>query len=274
MPDGLAFSLYAPLAAMGDLAVGERRGGFDRPGRSAVLGLVAAALGYDRHDDDAHAALDRAYSLALRVRLGGTLMIDYHTVQAPPADRKARWSTRREALDRPSHRLETLLSARDYRSDLWVDVALVRLAPEKGGPPPAALAEALRRPAYTLYVGRKSCPLGRPPAPKVSGDVTGIGDLLALLDGAAGPGGDEPRTFAPLGLKRIWDDKSKVWNAPLYADTALERLLAPDFEAQRVERRRDRVASRARWQFALRDEIVAKPVPRPAANPVTSEAAP
>jgi len=253
MPDGLAFSLYAPLAAMGDLAVGERRGGFDRPGRSAVLGLVAAALGYDRHDEDAHAALDRAYSLALSVRLGGTLMIDYHTVQAPPADRKARWTTRREALDRPSHRLETLLSARDYRSDLWVDVALIRLAPKEGGPPPAAIAEALRRPAYTLYLGRKSCPLGRPPAPKVSENVAGIGDLLALLDGAAERGGAVSATFAPPGL---------------------EPLLAPDFQLQRIERRRDRVASRARWQFAPRDEIVAKPVAQPVANPVPSEAAP
>ncbi len=42
MPAGLAFTLYAPLAGLGDLAVGERRGGFDRPGRSAILGLVAA----------------------------------------------------------------------------------------------------------------------------------------------------------------------------------------------------------------------------------------
>src|SRR4051794_6914258 len=108
MSVGLAFTLYAPLASMGDIAVGERRGGFDRPARSAVLGLVAAALGLERHDEAGHAALDRSYGLAQRVRTGGTLLEDYHTVQAPQADRKARWATRRDALASP--RLETLLS--------------------------------------------------------------------------------------------------------------------------------------------------------------------
>jgi CRISPR-associated Cas5-like protein len=61
------FTLFAPIAAMGDVAVGERRAGFDRPGRSAVLGLVAAALGLDRGDEAAHSALDAAYLLSLRL---------------------------------------------------------------------------------------------------------------------------------------------------------------------------------------------------------------
>ena len=37
MPEFLTFVLAAPLAAMGEIAVGERRGTWDRPGRSAVL---------------------------------------------------------------------------------------------------------------------------------------------------------------------------------------------------------------------------------------------
>ncbi len=36
-------------------------------------------------------------------------------------------------------------------------------------------------------------------------------------------------------------------------------MLTPDYEVLRIERRRDRVASRGRWQFALRDEAVAVP---------------
>ena len=46
MPAFLLFSLWAPLAAMGDVAVGERRTGLERPGKSAVLGLVAAGYHY------------------------------------------------------------------------------------------------------------------------------------------------------------------------------------------------------------------------------------
>ena len=47
MGQHLVFLLHAPLGAMGGVAVGERRAGFDRPGKSAILGLVAAALGLD-----------------------------------------------------------------------------------------------------------------------------------------------------------------------------------------------------------------------------------
>lgn len=273
MPDGLAFTLYAPLAAMGDLTVGEKRSGFDRPARSAILGLVAAALGIDRRDEAAHAALDRAYGVAQRVILGGTLVTDYHTVQAPPAERKARWATRKEALDRPSHKLNTLLSSRDYRTDLWVDVALIRLRREDGAPSPAEIAGALRRPAYTLHFGRKSCPLGRPPAPKTEDSVTGVRPLLDSLEQPIPLRDDEEDAFAPLRRDRRWvtlSDGTGFCDAMLYADVALagdERhglpdLLVPDFKPLRVERRRDRVASRTRWQFAMRDEIVAHPVPR------------
>ncbi|MGF3026765.1 type I-E CRISPR-associated protein Cas5/CasD [Methylobacterium aquaticum] len=257
MPAGLSFTLYAPLAGFGDLAVGERRGGFDRPGRSAILGLVAAALGYDRTAEDEHAALDHGYGVVQRVRRSGSLMIDYHTVQAPPAERKSAWATRREALDRPSHRLNTLLSSRDYREDPWVEVGLVHLDASKG-PAPAAIAEALRRPAYTLSLGRKSCPLGRPPAPRCLDAVT---RLAALLDLASEPthlmADRELYPFEPLGLHRDWDE------AVVYADTALEGLLAPDYAATRIERRRDRVTSRVRRQFGLRDEIVATRPTRP-----------
>lgn len=260
MPAGLAFTLYAPLAALGDLAVGERRGGFDRPGRSAILGLVAAALGYDRADETDHAALDAGYGLVQRVRRTGRLMTDYHTVQAPPAERKSAWATRRAALDRPSHRLNTLLSSRDYREDLWVEVGLVRLDTEAGAraPAPAAIAEALRRPAYTLYLGRKSCPLGRPPAPSCLDAVTSLAALLDRADEPARPmAADEAYPFEPL---RLWEDWDK---AVVYADAALEGLLAPDYEVRRIERRRDRVTSRVRRQFGLRDEIVATRIPRP-----------
>jgi len=271
MPDGLAFTLYAPLAAMGDLAVGERRGGFDRPARSAILGLVAAALGLNRTDEDGHAALDQGYRLAQRVRLTGALVIDYHTVQAPPADRKARWTTRREALDRPSHELNTLLSSRDYRADIWVDVALIRF--DGSGPPPEVLAAALRHPAYTLFFGRKSCPLGLPLVPVWTTAVDRIGALFATLDETFVT--DDPRNPEPIAAtiaelrnayERFPSDPSS-WT--VFADRdlggdpkrGLPDMLAPDYRPLRIERRRDRVASRLRRQFELRDEIVAAPAP-------------
>ena len=58
MGDGLMrfllFTLYAPMGSFGEIAVGERRMSWARPGRSAVLGLVAAAQGIERTDEAAH----------------------------------------------------------------------------------------------------------------------------------------------------------------------------------------------------------------------------
>lgn len=251
MPETVVFTLWAPLAAMGDIAVGERRAGFDRPARSAVLGLVAAALGLDRADANAHAALDRDYLMAQRVLHRGDLLQDYHTVQAPPADRKARWTTRREALDRPRHLLGTLLSQRDYRVSPLVDIALV---PRRGAPPhfpPARVAEALRRPAFTLYFGRKACPLGLPPAPDL---ITA--DTLADAFGPAAPHRNAGARDVIAGLG------ADAQRAAVYADLDLadsargSHMLRPEDRVLRIEQRRDRSADRRRWQFEQRAEAV------------------
>ena len=122
MRDFLLFTLWGPLAAAGEVAVGERRTGWDRPGRSAVLGLVAAALGIERQDEAAQTALDAGYGYAVRVEAEGVLLEDYHTAQVPPARKGRRWPTRRAELAEPG--LETILSLRDYRADARHTVAL------------------------------------------------------------------------------------------------------------------------------------------------------
>lgn len=245
MAQGLAFTLWAPLGAMGDIAVGERRGGFDRPARSAVFGLVAAALGLERSDEAGHAALEAGYRLALRVRVRGILVEDYHTVQTPAADRKAGWATRRDALR--AEKLETLLSTRDYRADPVVNVVLIRLT--DAGPTTEEICAALRRPFYTLYFGRKSCPLGLPLAPIGLPKIERLADAFGAVDQAEAP-------FAQ-DLFAILQGNAGV---SVYVDTDLSHLLGQDYRLLRVERRRDRVASRRGWQFELRDEIVAEPV--------------
>ncbi len=62
MPRYLTFALVAPLASFGGIAVGERRSGWDRPARSAVLGLIGACLGLEREDDAAKTALAEDYA--------------------------------------------------------------------------------------------------------------------------------------------------------------------------------------------------------------------
>ncbi|NVN30050.1 type I-E CRISPR-associated protein Cas5/CasD, partial [Endobacter medicaginis] len=164
MAEYLTFALVAPLASFGDLAVGERRTGWDRPGRSAVLGLVGACLGVEREDDAAQRALAAQYGLALLCHAPGRLLADYHTAQTVSAARNRRFATRAEELAAPE--LNTVLSRRDYRSGAW---HLAAIWPRIDAPrwSLAAIAEAMVRPVFTPCLGRKSCPLGLPLAPRI-----------------------------------------------------------------------------------------------------------
>lgn len=239
----LTFALAAPLAAMGEIAVGERRGSWDRPARSAVLGLVAGCLGIDREDEHAHAALEAGYGLALRVENVGPLLPDYHTAQVPPARRGRRFATRAEELGAPD--LETILSRRDYRTEVLVLAALWCRPAARW--PLSEVAEALYRPHYIPYFGRKACPLMLPMAPL----LTEAADPIAALAERAERGPAPERQL----LRRR---RSPVVVTMSASDTAEFGFQA---RIQRVEIRRDAVASRRRWQFALREEAILAEIP-------------
>lgn len=244
MPAFLLFTLYAPLAAMGDVAVGEQRASLPRPARSAILGLVAAALGIERRDEAAHAALERGYGLAVRVEHQGGLLQDYHTAQVPPARRGTSWSTRREELAEPA--LETILSLREYRTDAHHTVAL--WARGDAPRPLAELGAALQRPRFTLYFGRKACPLGLPPAPRLVEASTLVGAFLEFERALSG---------AERELRERLDLLPTA--GTIHADAEARGWLGDGLSLRRIERRRDVVVSRRGWQFGVRDELVALP---------------
>ena len=125
MPEFLTFALYAPIASFGSPAVGERRGSFGRPARSAALGLIGACLGIDRADEAAQQALSAGYGLAIRAESSGSLLPDYHTAQMPPAKRGRRFATRAAELDADDlstvlSRIWVLYGPMQTRAGLWV----------------------------------------------------------------------------------------------------------------------------------------------------------
>ncbi len=165
----LVFQLQAPLSSWGEPAVGEYRGTAEGPTHSAMVGLLGAALGLDRADESAHATLRDAYGLAVAILSTGSLLRDYQTAQVPSRSAlKGRpHATRRQELQVPRHDLGTILSTRDYRQNA---ASLVALQPRTGascGHAVEALAEALCRPKFTLYLGRKSCAPAAPLWPQV-----------------------------------------------------------------------------------------------------------
>lgn len=170
----LVFTLAANLAAMGDLAGHERRGSLVWPGRSAVLGLLGAALGIRRDGD--FSGLE-ALSVAVAVLDPGAPLRDYHTVQTVPSAAVKRPNSRPEALREAGLRANTTITLRDYRVGVACGVVLWAKDQETDLAP---LAQALQHPRFTLYFGRKSCPLSAPPAPRIVTCATPQEALTAL----------------------------------------------------------------------------------------------
>ena len=243
----LTFALVAPIASFGAIAVGERRSGWDRPARSAVLGLVGACLGLERRDDAAQAALAGQYGLALLCYAPGRLLADYHTAQVPSAKGKRRHATRAQELREPE--LNTILSRRDYRVGAW---HLAALWPRAAAPPWSLedVAEAMRHPTFVPYLGRKACPLGLPLAPCIHPDAT---DVVAALQ-TRHREGPEAKLRHDLIRDGAGDELTIVLDAAAMPGEPAD-VVYPDAR-RRIELRRDQPRSRRRWQFDLREELV------------------
>lgn len=245
MSELVVFRLEAPMAAFGDLAVGERRGSDRRPSHSAIAGLLASALGLGR-DTPGREDLAAAFSLAIRTDSLGVALADFHTAQTPPQRKGRSYPTRRAEL-LVKDDLGTIVSRRDY----WTDVAFtVQVWPRAGlSPGPAVLAAALNRPAFTPFAGRRSCPLGAPLQAVALTAETILGAFAAydsLVDERL-----RPVNVSPPDTTEI------VFDAEM-PDTVIAGLVPT-----RTEMRRDVPLSRTPWQFGLRREIVAQQGPLP-----------
>lgn len=239
MTEFLLFTLYAPLASWGDVAVGEVRGSWDRPGRSAVLGMVAAALGIRREEQERHDELDSMLGVAIRLDAPGRPLVDYHTAQtvATPDLRKRRVATRRELLNAvTADRWKTILSRRTYRVDALVTAALWVRGEARHSL--HGIAEALRRPRFVLYAGRKSNPFGIPVRPQVVSART-LAEALSARDPL-------PPGMGEHGLR-----PSSGWGREVSHDPCTG--FASGLEPIRREVRRDARPHRARWQFHERN---------------------
>lgn len=243
----LVFQLQAPLAAWGDTAVGEYRGSHNWPGESALVGLLGAALGIRREDDVAHASMSRGYGFAVGVLLQGALLRDYHTAQVPgrAALKKRPNATRRDELAVPKDELNTILSTRDYRQNVGYLIAIQPLAGAPHDLP--ALAAALARPRFVLYLGRKSCPLAAPLHPQVIEAESALAafetyrEQLAARLAEHADGRGRPVLESSGTLERL------VWGNGVMAGVPAD-LSAP---------RKDRIIRRSGWQFGDRTEHVA-----------------
>ncbi len=261
--DTLVFRLYGPMLSWGEVAVGESRHTASHPGRSALLGLLGAALGIRRDDEDGQLALARSYRFAVKQLSAGLLIRDYHTTQVPDSVGKFRYRTRRDELVIGRERLGTILSSREYRTD---SLALVAVRAEDNAVASLnKLVDALRKPHFQLYLGRKSCPLAAPLSPQLIEGVFHWMDafseyaMLPIL--LSGNGVAESRDAVPK-RDRYW--LSLPSQPTYYWEGDIADLAKPgaEFAPSQVQTliRHDQPRSRRRWQFNPRQEHLYQPI--------------
>ena len=179
MKSYLVFRLYGPMASWGLPAIGEDRPTTAHPSRSAIVGLLGAALGIKREDENRLNALKQSVHIAIKQTVPGALIKDFHTSQTPSRDKKAVLNHRKDELS--TKKLNTVLSHRYYRCDgLWiVAISLTETASFSL----EQLQTALKQPVYTLCLGRKSCPMAVPLKPTLRSSCS----LKEALDTAFPP---------------------------------------------------------------------------------------
>ena len=147
----LLLRLAAPLQAWGVDSKFEIRKTNREPTKSGVLGLLAAALGLRRDDEEGMRELG-VLRFAVRVDQEGGLLVDFHTANNPTPQQAAKARAAGKAPSAP------YVTRRHYLTDA---VFLVGL--ESGDERLLQrLESALRSPAFPLFLGRRSCPPTQP----------------------------------------------------------------------------------------------------------------
>lgn len=155
----LVLQLHAPLASFGGTMIDARGVTRDFPAASAVTGLLANALGYERH----HA--DRLERLQERLTFGACRehepalgrMTDFQTAKLGANDKG--WTTRGRPEERAGGAAtydSPHIRYRDYHADTRMRLVL-HLTPPEEAPTLVDIASAILRPVRPLFIGRKSC---------------------------------------------------------------------------------------------------------------------
>lgn len=129
----LLMRLRAPMMSWGDHSQFGHRDSRREPTKSAVIGLLCAALGRPRWEPVTDLA---SVKMGVRVNKEGVLQKDYHTIQDDMRDRQKANTTLSERY---------YVADADYLVGLEGDAALLN-----------QLDTALQAPYWQLYLGRKS----------------------------------------------------------------------------------------------------------------------
>lgn len=187
----LAFYLDAPMQAWGASSRFQRRGTESFPTKSGILGLLAAAMGIDKHSPQEEeqlqplAALDFSVFKAQCLKPNAVQRLeDFHTVgggwhddwQADKGNLRAKMSTPSKAGD--GSPFGTVITRRSYLTDARFIAVL-----EGNSEILAYCTAALQNPVWGVWFGRKCCLPASPLLPILAPSrEEALAQLLARLD--------------------------------------------------------------------------------------------
>jgi CRISPR system Cascade subunit CasD len=128
----LLLRFYAPMQSWGSRSKFDDRLTEREPTKSGVIGLIAAAFGYRRNEEDEIQKLSNALKIGVLAERDGELFYDYQTVKSA----KSSWISKRYYLSDAS-----FIVGLEGEKDLLEKISY-----------------ALTHPYFPLYLGRRSCP--------------------------------------------------------------------------------------------------------------------
>jgi len=251
MKDYLLFRLYGALASWGDIAIGDIRPSYRYPSKSAIIGLIAAAIGIKREEQDKQTELAKL-QFAVRIDAVGVPLDDYHTIQAPSeqaikADRAKDYWTRIDEIEaiklrvvesQSSAEAGAIQSRRTYLCDAVYTVCLSEDENNKVNWQTLEINALenimpfLMSPRFVLYLGRKSCPLGLPLEPQMNQ-------------------AENCRTAFQTANFKLEDVLKTILSTTTIRQCYSQELTE---NSKMKVMRRDQPVNRAAWQFSERDE--------------------
>jgi CRISPR system Cascade subunit CasD len=240
MVQHLIFTVLAPLGSWGSPGSTAANAALKltelAPTRSALIGLLAACMGLERHRQS---MLARALLLAVRTDVAPSRepLPDFHTVtRGKRPDREGSWTRFEEVRLTEGLRSHEgcILSRREsFNGGLWtVAVALMKpdIASDLGEDFASAtldtVASALKCPVYVPYIGRRCYPLGLPLDPEVI-EASGPVEAMAIYGNVWTRRPFSEKWLIPIRQENTghcqlaWD--SGYPGAPLHALRTIER---------------------------------------------------
>jgi CRISPR system Cascade subunit CasD len=178
----LAFYLDAPLQSWGASSKFQRRETGSFPNKSAVIGMVAAALGIDKHtpgEAEKLVSLTKLHFTAVKIdsKKAITRMMDFHTIGGgyeKSSSLREKMSIPQKASGAP---FGTVITRRSYLTDARFAIVLDGDAKVLEN-----VKAALENPVWGVWFGRKTCLPATPLTPCLEKDRQAALDaLLAFL---------------------------------------------------------------------------------------------